>query len=225
MHAIAFTERLRLCHRLSFADIWVGSSSRGVEGVLSFTWRQADAANARAPLLPFLCSRMPRAMVMHWILLCSALPHSSLSSVRWVLDVQLRDVLCAHYRHAARAMVPFAPGAAALRESVAVVRDMIADVGGKFGDASFAAVVAEDLAGLVRCAPQALEATADHASAAAAALVSRNLKLLANMILPEQPVASADAESFMQMLQVIFAPKCVLAPSYVRVYVFVVHVC
>jgi hypothetical protein len=102
---------------------------------------------------------------------------------------------------------------------------MIADGGGTYGDASFAAVVAEDLTGLVRCAPQALEATADHASAAAAALVSRNLKLLANMILPEQPVASADAESFMQMLQVIFAPKCVLAPSYVRAYVFVVHVC
>jgi hypothetical protein len=80
---------------------------------------------------------------------------------------------------------------------------MIADGGGTYGDASFAAVVAEDLTGLVRCAPQAAEATADHASAAAAALVSHNLKLLANMILPEQPVAGADAESFMQMLQVV----------------------
>ncbi len=106
-----------------------------------------------------------------------------------------------------------------------MVRDMIADVGGKFGDASFAAVVAEDLEGLVRSAPQAVEATTDHASAAAAALVTHNLKMLANMILPEQPVAVADAESFMQLLQVVAAPKCVLASSYVRVYVCAVHVC
>ncbi len=203
LHAVSFIERLRLCNRLSFADMWGGSNGEEVKSVLAFTWRQVDAAHARGPLLPFLCSRMPRAIVMHWRLLCSALPSlsTSPSSIRWILDVQLRDVLCAHYRHAARTMMPFAPGAAALKESVYVVKDLIADCGGKLGDDAFAASVAEDLIGLVRSTSQTAEDVVD-AAATTAALVTQNLQLLAQMCLPALPVTRAAAESYMLMLQV-----------------------
>ncbi len=207
MHAVTFIERLRLCNRLSFADMWGGGSCGGVEGVLAFTWRQVDAAQARAPLLPFLCSRMPRAIVMHWRLLCSSLPPpspspSGPSPIRWVLDVQLRHVLCAHYRHAARTMMPFAPGAAALRESVGVVQELIADAGLGLGDVDFAGEMAGDLMGLVRAAPQAAGCASDAATAAAAAVVTRQLKWLAGVRLPEQALTPAEAESHMQALQV-----------------------
>lgn len=204
LHAVTFIERLRLCNRLSFADMWGGCNGEGVEGVLAFTWRQVDAANARGPLLPFLCSRVPRAIVLHWRLLCSTLPSQSnpTSPIRWILDVQLRDVLCAHYRHAARTMMPFAPGAAALRESVDVVKELIADCGGMWGDSSFAASVAEDLVGLVRASPETAEDSVDAAAVATASTVIRNLKWLANVNLPEKPVTCSDAESYMQMLQV-----------------------
>ena len=65
-------------------------------------------------------------------------------------------------------MMPFAPGAAALRESVDVVKELIADCGGMWGDSSFAASVAEDLVGLVRAAPETAEDSVDAAAVAAA---------------------------------------------------------
>jgi hypothetical protein len=204
MHAVKFIERLRLYNRLSFADMWGCGSCEGVDSVLAFTWRQVDAAHARGPLLPFLCNRMPRAIVLHWKLLCSTLPFSSASpsSIRWILDVQLRDVLCAHYRHAARTMMPFAPGVAALRESIGVIKNLIADCGSNIEDDAFAVVVAEDLIGLVLSAPQAADGSFDNA-AAAAAVVSQNLTWLAELCFPEHPISFADAESFMLRLQVI----------------------
>jgi hypothetical protein len=203
MHAVTFTERLRLCNRLSFADLWGCGSCDNIESVLAFTWRQVDAAHARGPLLPFLCNRMPRAIVMHWKLLCSTLPFSSSSpsSIRWILDVQLRDVLCAHYRHAARTMVPFAPGVAALRESVKAIKELIDVSSSSSEDSAFAVEIAEILIGLVLTASQAANGSLDN-DAAAAALVSQNLKLLADFRLPEQPVSFADAESYILILQV-----------------------
>ncbi len=97
--------------------------------------------------------------------------------------------------------MPFAPGAAALRESVYSVKDLIADRGGKLSDDAFAASVAEDLIGLVRSASQTAEDFVD-AAATTAALVTQNLKWLAELCLPAQPVTCADAESYMLMLQV-----------------------
>jgi len=99
-------------------------------------------------------------------------------------------------------MMPFAPGAAALRESVGVVRQLIADDGLGLGDAAFAAVVAADLMGLVSAEPQVVECAADAAAAAAAAAVTRQLQWLAGVRLPEQALTPADAESHMQSLQV-----------------------
>jgi hypothetical protein len=202
MHAVTFIERLRLCSRLSFADIWGFGCCDGVESVLAFTWRQVDAAHARGPLLPFLCIRMPRAIVMHWKLLCSTLPFSSSSptSIRWILDVQLREVLCAHYRHAARTMAPFAPGVAALTESVGIIKDLISNCGSKLEDGAFAVEIAKDLIGLV-LSVQAPDGSVGNA-AAAAAVVSQNLSLLADLRIPEQPASFADAESHILILQV-----------------------
>ena len=220
-HAVAFIERLRLSNRLSFADMWGRGTGEDVEGVLAFTWRQVDAAHARGPLLPFLCSRMPRAIVMHWRLLCSALPQisSNHSSIRWILDVQLRDVICAHYRHAARTMMPFAPGAAALRESVHVVKELIADSEGNLGDTAFATSVVEDLIDLVRAAPQTAEVSVD-AAAASAAEVSHNLKSLAKLVLPEQPLTCAQAEYYISMLQVFSKSFVYFGFLFMHVYAY-----
>ena len=52
--------------------------------------------------------------------------------------------------------------------------------------------------------PQAVQTSVDHVSAATAAVITDNLKLLASMILPEHPVTCADAESYMVMLQVVW---------------------
>jgi hypothetical protein len=120
-----------------------------------------------------------------------------------MLDVQLHYVLCAHYRHAARTMMPFAPGAAALRASVNVIKELVATGGGDGGEAAFAATLTEDLISLVRSVPQG----ADDSSDAAALAVTRNLKELIGIRFSEQSLTCADAESHMHLLQVVFIAR------------------
>jgi flavin-binding protein dodecin len=98
--------------------------------------------------------------------------------------------------------MPFAPGVAALRESIGVIKDLIDDCGSKIEDNAFAVAVAEELIGLVASAPQAADGSLDNA-AAAAAVVSHNLKWLAKVCFPEHPISFADVDSYILKLQVL----------------------